>query len=168
MKIPAKAVIFHTPCRPIPYTDEEEIQLIRHILRLPIEPPLPPTERQFLDVWLQHLLPHTGHPFALPQTFTVPQLTEALKDWFGETRQNHKITDHSTMSMLNLFFAASPTINFRQLKLTLERHDDTGCVALKVEHHPVEWERLFRFAWRLAGMTFEEASGNEHQQSEAA
>lgn len=155
-----------SPNRPVPYTEEEQVKLISHILDLPIEPPLQPTERQFLDVWLQHLL-HTGHPYSLPQTFTVQQLTNALIDWFGTNRQNHKITDDSTMSMLNLFFAASPTINFRQLRLTLER-DGEGRVALKVEHHPVEWRRLQQLAWRLAGMTLEEASGNEHQQSAAA
>ena len=166
MKIPAKTVIFHTPCRPIPYTEEEEMQLIRYILKLPIEPPLPPTERQFLDVWLQHLL-HTDHPFTLPQTFTVPQLTDVLKDWFAEKPQHHEITDHSTMSMLNLFFAASPTINFRQLKLTLEC-DGEGCVTLKVEHHPVEWDRLARFAWKMAGLTLLEEFHNEQQQSAAA
>lgn len=168
MKIRANHTVFFVPIRPIPYSEEEQMQLIRFLWKLPVDPHLSPAEARLVDVWLQHLL-HNGGRFELPKTFTVAELTNALIDRFGEQAVDFAIDDGVATNMLHRVFAAGPTVNFRQLHLVLG-HDAKGKATVRVEHHPVEWPRALQYAWRLAGLSLpaEEEDEDERAQQAAA
>ena len=167
MKIPDDNILVCTPNRPVPYTDDENWQVVGFIETLPISPPLPKAEQRILDGWLQQLIYNRGLPPSPDQPFTIAELTDALKERFGAEAGHFELNQQTTMNVLRQIFAVAPTIQFRQFQLTLE-HDDKGWAILRVGFNPVEWMRVKQFAWRLAGMTFKEASANEHQESAAA
>lgn len=167
MKIPDDITIVCTPIRPVPYTDEERWQVARFINTLPVDPPLPKTELRILDGCLQQLINNRNLTPSPDHPFTITELTDALRERFGAEARHLEINEQSATNVLRLIFAAGPTLQFRQFQLTLEQ-DDRGLAILRVGLHPVEWRRVIQYAWRLAGMTFEEASGNEHQQSAVA
>lgn len=167
MRTPDDIIIICTPTRPVPYTEEENWQVVRFINTLPIDPPLPKAEHRILDGWLQQLLDNRCLPPSPDHPFTTAELTDALRERFGAEAGHFELNEQTATNVLHLIFAASPTIQFRQFQITLE-HDDKGWAILRVGFHPVEWRRVKQFAWRLAGLSFEEASGNAHQQSAAA
>lgn len=166
MKIPDDITVVCTPIRPVPYTDEELGQVARFINTLPIDPPLPKAEHRILDGWLQQLFDNRSLPPSPHHPFTTAELTEALRERFGAEAGHFEMNEQTATNALHQIFAAAPTIQFRQFQLNLE-HDDNGWAILRVGFHPDEWRRVKQYAWRLAGMTLEEASGNEHQQQAA-
>lgn len=167
MKIPDDITIVLTPIRPVPYTDEENWQVARFINTLPVDPPLPKTELRILDGCLQQLIHNRNQPPSPDRPFTITELADALRERFGAEARHFELNEQRSTDLLRLIFAAGPTLQFRQFQLTLE-HDDQDRARLRVGFHPVEWRRVKQYAWRLAGMTFEETSINEHQHSAAA
>lgn len=166
MKIPNNDLVLILPDRPIPYNDADSVHLYRFINGLSIEPPIPPTECGILDLWLQQAF-HNYHLPCPTQDYTLAQLTDSLIDRFGDLAVDYTITEMTTTNMLRLIFNSATTIKFRQFQLTLKRDKD-GQVSLQVSLHPGERLRVKQFAWRLAGLTFQETSSNEHQHSAAA
>jgi hypothetical protein len=167
MKIPDDITIVLTPIRPVPYTDEEMGQVARFINTLPVDPPLPKAELRVLDGCLQQLIHNRNQPPSPDHPFAIAELTDAVRERFGAKAGHFEINEQTATQLMHAIFADCPTIQFRQFQLNLE-HDHQDRARLRVGFHPVEWRRVKQFAWRLAGMTFEEESGNEHQPSAAA